>query len=43
MDVNNAVDIGVDEHHETEDRKSRLRAEEEKSRLHARISFCSIP
>ena len=34
--------LSVDEHHETEDGKSRLRAEQEKSRLHARISSCSI-
>ena len=32
----------VDEHHDTEDGKCRLRAEQEKSRLHARISFLLV-
>ena len=34
--------VGVDEHHETEDGKTRLPAEQEKSRLHARISFLLV-
>ena len=34
--------VRVDRHHETEDENSRLRAAQEKSRLHARISFLLV-
>ena len=34
--------VGVEEHHETEDGKTRLPAEQEKSRLRARISFLLV-